>query len=100
MIFYITLFLILSIAPMIWLNYVFTKNDKILVNMPFTGLEFGKIILNELGLNDVKIEKSLSIDHYDLSRKKVKFTENRLSTEKSYCNIDCLPRNWSCNATS
>ena len=41
---------------MIWLNYVFTKNDKILVNMPFTGLEFGKIILNELGLNDVKIE--------------------------------------------
>ena len=62
MIFYITLLLILSIAPMIWLNYVFTKNDKILVNMPFTGLEFGKIILNELGLNDVKIEKSLSIE--------------------------------------
>ena len=79
MIFYITLFLILSIAPMIWLNYVFTKNDKILVNMPFTGLEFGKIILNELGLNDVKIEKSLSIDHYDLSEKKVKVSENRLS---------------------
>ena len=43
---------------MIWLNYVFTKNDKILVNMPFTGLEFGKIILNELGLKDVTIEKS------------------------------------------
>ena len=64
---------------MIWLNYVFTKNDKILVNMPFTGLEFGKIILNELGLNDVKIEKSLSIDHYDLSEKKVKVSENRLS---------------------
>ncbi len=61
MIFYITLFLILSIAPMIWLNYVFTKNDKILVNMPFTGLEFGKIILNELGLNDVKIEKFILI---------------------------------------
>ena len=60
---------------MIWLNYVFTKNDKILVNMPFTGLEFGKIILNELGLNDVKIEKSLSIDHYDLSEKKVKVSE-------------------------
>ena len=79
MIFYITLLLILSIAPMIWLNYVFTKNDKVLVNMPFTGLEFGKIILNELGLNDVKIEKSLSIDHYDLNEKKVKVSENRLS---------------------
>ncbi len=79
MIFYITLLLILSIAPMIWLNYVFTKNDKILINMPFTGLEFGKIILKELGLNDVKIEKSLSMDHYDLSEKKVKVSENRLS---------------------
>ena len=79
MIFYILILLILSIAPMIWLNYIFTKNDKILVNMPFTGLEFGKIILNELGLNDVKIEKSLSIDHYDLSEKKVKVSENRLS---------------------
>ncbi len=57
---------------MIWLNYVFTKNDQILVNMPFTGLEFGKIILNELGLKDVKIEKSLSIYHYDLMEKKLK----------------------------
>ena len=64
---------------MIWLNYVFTKNDKILVNMPFTGLEFGKIVINELGLKNVKIEKSLSIDHYDLREKKVKVSEHRLS---------------------
>ena len=47
--------------------------------MPFTGLEFGETILNEIGLNDVKIEKSLSVDHYDLSEKKVKVTEDRLS---------------------
>ena len=61
MIFYFILFLILSVAPVIWLNIVFSKNDKILVNMPFTGLEFGKIILREMGLNEVKIEKTLSI---------------------------------------
>ena len=79
MIFYITLLLILSIAPMIWLNYVFTKNDKILVNMPFTGLEFGKLILKDYGLTEVKIEKSLSVDHYDLLEKKVKVTQERLS---------------------
>lgn len=76
---YITILFVLSILPMAWLNYVFKKNDAILINMPFTGLEFGETILNEIGLNDVKIEKSLTVDHYDLSEKKVKVTEDRLS---------------------
>ena len=79
MIIYFVFFLILSIAPVIWLNIVFKKNDEILVNMPFTGLEFGKIILSEMGLNEVKIEKSLTVDHYDLNEKKVKVSEDRLS---------------------
>ena len=61
MIIYFILFLILSVAPVIWLNIVFSKNDKVLVNMPFTGLEFGKIILKEMGLKEVKIEKSLQM---------------------------------------
>ena len=76
---YIIILFVLSILPMAWLNYVFKKNDSILINMPFNGLEFGETILNEIGLNDVKIEKSLTVDHYDLSEKKVKVTEDRLS---------------------
>ena len=79
MIVYLIIFLILSTAPVIWLNYVFHKNDQILINMPFTGLEFGKIILKDYGLTEVKIEKSLSVDHYDLLEKKVKVTQDRLS---------------------
>ena len=79
MIVYLIIFLILSTAPVIWLNYVFHKNDQILINMPFTGLEFGKLILKDYGLTEVKIEKSLSVDHYDLLEKKVKVTQNRLS---------------------
>lgn len=79
MIVYLIIFLILSTAPVIWLNYVFHKNDQILINMPFTGLEFGKIILKDYGLTEVKIEKSLSVDHYDLLEKKVKVTQERLS---------------------
>ena len=79
MIIYIIFFLILSTAPVIWLNYVFHKNDQILINMPFTGLEFGKLILKDYGLTEVKIEKSLSVDHYDLLEKKVKVTQERLS---------------------
>ena len=76
---YIIILFVLSILPMAWLNYIFKKNDATLINMPFTGLEFGETVLNEIGLNDVKIEKSLSVDHYDLSEKKVKVTEDRLS---------------------
>ena len=76
---YIIILFVLSILPMAWLNYVFKKNDAILINMPFNGLEFGETILNEIGLNDVKIEKSLTVDHYDLSEKKVKVTKDRLS---------------------
>ncbi|MDB2700599.1 zinc metallopeptidase [Alphaproteobacteria bacterium] len=79
MIVYLIIFLILSTAPVIWLNYVFHKNDQILINMPFTGLEFGKLILKDYGLIEVKIEKSLSVDHYDLLEKKVKVTQDRLS---------------------
>lgn len=79
MIVFLIIFLILSTAPVIWLNYVFHKNDQILINMPFTGLEFGKLILKDYGLTEVKIEKSLSVDHYDLLEKKVKVTQERLS---------------------
>jgi Zn-dependent membrane protease YugP len=79
MIVYLIIFLILSTAPVIWLNYVFRKNDQVLINMPFTGLEFGKLILKDYGLTEVKIEKSLSVDHYDLLEKKVKVTQERLS---------------------
>ena len=79
MIIYFIIFLILSTTPVIWLNYVFHKNDQILINMPFTGLEFGKLILKDYGLTEVKIEKSLSVDHYDLLEKKVKVTQERLS---------------------
>lgn len=79
MIIYFIIFLILSTTPVIWLNYVFHKNDQILINMPFTGLEFGKLILKDYGLTEVKIEKSLSVDHYDLLEKKVKVTQDRLS---------------------
>lgn len=79
MIVFLIIFLILSTAPVIWLNYVFRKNDQILINMPFTGLEFGKLILKDYGLTEVKIEKSLSVDHYDLLEKKVKVTQERLS---------------------
>ena len=47
--------------------------------MPFNGLEFGNQILKENELFNVKIEKTLAGDHYDLKERKVKVLEERIS---------------------
>ena len=77
MIFLIVL-LSISILPVIWINYVFKKNDEILPNMPFNGIEFGNQLIKELELKDVCLEKTLIGDHYDLDQRKVKVGEDRL----------------------
>ena len=79
MIFYLILFVLMTIFPMLWLNYVFKKNDVILENMPFNGLEFGNLILKERGLQNVMIEQTKIGDHYDLNEKKVRVLDERLN---------------------
>ena len=70
MIFLIILFSI-SILPVVWIHHVFKKNDEILPNMPFNGIEFGNQLIKELELKDVSLEKTLIGDHYDLDQRKV-----------------------------
>lgn len=89
MILYFIIFLLLSVFPMLWLNYVFNKNDKILINMPFNGQEFGNLILEEKGLNNVLIEETSVGDHYDLNEKKVKILNDRLN-KKSLTSISII----------
>ena len=79
MILYLIFLFILFVAPIIWYNYIFKKNDKVLINMPFSGFEFGKELLQEHNLNDVQIEATKLGDHYDLINKKVMVLENRLA---------------------
>ena len=79
MLFIILVFFSLFIFPVIWLNYILNKNNKTLINMPFNGLEFGNQILEENKLLNVKIEKTLVGDHYDLKERKVKVLEERIS---------------------
>ena len=88
MIFLIVLFS-LSILPVVWINYVFKKNDEILPNMPFNGIEFGNQLIKELELKDVCLEKTLIGDHYDLDQKKVKVGEDRLR-KKSLTSISII----------
>ena len=78
MIVLLILFLI-SFAPMFWCRYVFHKHDKVMQNMPFNGLEFGKTILKEAGIGDVEIVSTPTFDHYDVRHKKVNVLESRLT---------------------
>ena len=89
MIIYIIFLFILFVAPIIWYNYIFKKNDKVLINMPFTGFEFGKELLQEHNLNDVQIEATKLGDHYDLINKKVMVLEDRLA-KKSLTSITII----------
>ena len=89
MILYIIFLFILFIAPIIWYNYVFKKNDNILINMPFNGFEFGRELLQEHNLDDVKIESTKLGDHYDLINKKVMVLEDRLE-KKSLTSITII----------
>ena len=89
MIIYLIFLFILFVAPIIWYNYIFKKNDKILINMPFTGFEFGQELLQEHNLNDVQIEATKLGDHYDLINKKVMVLEDRLA-KKSLTSITII----------
>ena len=46
--------------------------------MPFNSKEFGKLLLEENNLNEVIIEETPSVDHYDLNDKAVRVQEGRL----------------------
>ena len=89
MILYLIFLFILFVAPIIWYNYIFKKNDNVLINMPFTGFEFGKELLQEHNLNDVQIEATKLGDHYDLINKKVMVLEDRLG-KKSLTSITII----------
>ena len=89
MIIYLIFLFILFVAPIIWYNYIFKKNDKVLINMPFTGFEFGRELLQEHNLNDVQIEGTKLGDHYDLINKKVMVLEDRLG-KKSLTSITII----------
>tara|TARA_B100001027_G_scaffold89714_1_gene61507 strand:+ start:930 stop:1607 length:678 start_codon:yes stop_codon:yes gene_type:complete len=78
MLVFLFLFLVLTIVPIFWVQYIFKKNDKVISDMPFNGFEFGQELLRELNLSNVKIEETKLADHYDLEEKKVKILDSRL----------------------
>ena len=85
----LVIFFLISFIPVLWVNYIFKKNDTILPNMPFNAYEFGEEIIKELKLKNVIIEKTLIGDHYDLAEKKIKVHEDRFK-RKSLTSISII----------
>ena len=69
---------IFFLLPKMWLSVSMSKNDKEMIEMPFTAAEFGEILIQENNLLDVKIEETSLVDHYDLRDKTVRIQEGRL----------------------
>ena len=89
MLVYLILFFLITILPILWSNYIFNKYDKIIHDMPYSGYEFGKLLINEFKLKGVLIESSSKGDYYDLDHKKVKVNETRLK-RKSLTSISII----------
>ena len=87
---YIFFLLIIYYLPTLWVKYTLSKYDNEIQNMPYTGLEFGKIILKEKNLNDVEIKGEKNIpDHYNLKTKSVVVEKDRLN-KKSLTSITVI----------
>ena len=76
---FIILFAFIFILPRVWLSSALRRNNEILENMPFNGLEFGELLLKENELENVKIAETEIGDHYDLENQEVRVLGERLS---------------------
>ena len=86
--FYILPFLFL-LLPSLWVNYILRKNNKIMSDMPFTGKEFGRKILEDYKLYNVTINPIKQIDHYNPFEKKIHISNDKLN-KKSITSISVV----------
>ena len=66
--------------------------------MPFNSEEFGKLLLEENNLNEVIIEETPSVDHYDLNDKVLGARRKVAEKEPNFSNNN-MSRNWTCYTT-
>ena len=72
--------------PSLWVNYILKKNNTILPDMPFSGRQLGKKILQEKQLDNVSIQQINKIDHYNPIEKIVHIGEDKID-KKSITSI-------------
>ncbi|RZO05056.1 MAG: zinc metallopeptidase [SAR92 clade bacterium] len=74
---YTIFFILVFVAPSLWLKYTFKKNDRVLEEMPFSPRELGNTILKELEITTVSFEETKTFDHYDPESKTVRLLADR-----------------------
>ena len=88
LLFYILPFLLVFL-PSLWVNYVLKKFNVTFSDMPFTGKELGKIILEEHNINNVSINSIKQLDHYNPIDKKIHISEDKIN-KKSITSISVV----------
>ena len=88
LLFYILPFLVVFI-PSLWVNYVLRKFNVTFSDMPFTGKELGKIILEDHNIANVSINSIKQLDHYNPIDKKIHIAEDKIN-KKSITSISVV----------
>ncbi len=81
--------LIILFLPNLWVNYILRKYNKILSDMPFTGKELGKRILEEKKLTNVSINEIKQLDFYNPIDKKIHISHDKIN-KKSITSISVV----------
>lgn len=68
---------ILILGPRAWVGRLLKKHDKDELDFPVTAAEFAREILDQQGLQLVKVERTDIGDHYDQQAKAVRLSRNR-----------------------
>lgn len=70
------IFLLLIFAPQLWVRSAMKKHASERADLPGTGGELARHLLDEAGLHDVKVETTADGDHYDPDARTVRLLEN------------------------
>jgi len=73
----VLLILALVFGPGIWVQRILKRYSRPANRYSASGAELARYLLDKNGLNDVKVEKSESGDHYDPADKAVRLTEDK-----------------------
>lgn len=73
------LLLALAFGPQLWVRAVLARHGKDRPDLPGTGGELARHLLDEMGLSQVKVEENRDGDHYDPQAKAVRLLPGHLN---------------------
>lgn len=71
----VALLLALVFGPQLWAQHTFKRYSKNREDIPGTGAELARHLLDKLGMDEVSVEKTEQGDHYDPEQRSVRLSE-------------------------